>query len=491
MDHLGIVQSLPSITRFALLRSCDAVQSNSVIGVEPPPCNRFVLDIYEKTQVSDEPKLSRKRKPLPLPSSGAPRRMKEAGPATAVELAYGLADPVVKQLSLQDVKVNGRGVGRVKIDAPPQVVSCIEQEKDFEDPKDGVLKRRLARARHRDRSYGHLKSSEEIVSLSFLEHNAVKKETAQSYSARLEEFKIWLHSNGIRPLSVSHLDVVIVEYFEDLFFQGFNHDEGEKLLASIGHFSPQLGRRTRVLSRSLRALRGWTRLMPGRSRAPAPYPLLMLLVIAALHLKMGDLAAAMIIQFHAYLRPGELLKLRPWQISKAVVNGVSSYALILSDEKLTGLTKTGEKNDSVVLDWAYDWMGPILDRLRRRPPDSIVWTFTSVEYGKMISTCAELAGMLHLGVHPYGLRHGGASWDAFKHRRSLEAIKSRGRWQADSSVRRYQKDGRVVKEMEKMGVVAIKAATRIEELLFELMSGLLLPFMPLTLLGPKLARRAT
>ena len=222
-----------------------------------------------------------------------------------------------------------------------------------------------------------------------------------------------------------------------------------------------------------------------------PYLLLMLLVNAALHLKMGDLAAAMIIQFHAYLRPGELLKLRPWQISKAVVNGVSSYALILSDEKLTGPTKTGEKNDSVVLDWAYDWMGPILDRLQRRPPDSSIWIFTSVEYGKMISTCAELAGVRHLGVHPHGLRHGGAAWDAFKHHRCLEAIKSRGKWQADSFVRRYQQDGRVVKDMEKMGPDALKAATPFEELLFQLMSGLLLPFMPLTLLGPKLARRAT
>ena len=164
-----------------------------------------------------------------------------------------------------------------------------------------------------------------------------------------------------------------------------------------------------------------------------------------------------------------------------MVNGVSSYALILSDEN----------NDFVVLDWAYDWMGPILDRLQRRPPDSSIWTFTSVEYGKMISTCAELAGMRNLGVHPHGLRHGGAAWDAFKHHRSLEAIKSRGKWQADSFVRRYQQDGRVVKEMEKMGADAIKAATRIEELLFELMSGLLLPVMPLTLLWPQLARRAT
>ena len=230
MDHLSTVQSLPSTMRFALLRSRDAVQSNSVIGVELPP--------VEAERIQLEAVKSALEKTVKIHAEII-QKLEE-------ELAYGLADPFVQQLSSQDVKVNGRVVGRVKIDTPPQVVSGIEQGKDFEDPKDGVLKRRLARARHRDRSYGHLKSSEEIVSLSFLEHNAVKKETAQSYSARLEEFKIWLHSNGIRPLSVSHLDVVIVEYFEDLFFQGFNHDEGEKLLASIGHFSQQLGRRTRV-----------------------------------------------------------------------------------------------------------------------------------------------------------------------------------------------------------------------------------------------------
>jgi hypothetical protein len=68
------------------------------------------------------------------------------------------------------------------------------------------VKRRLARARDRDRSYGHLKTEEDSTSLSFLEHNAVKKETAKSYNARLEE-------------SISHLYVVIMDYFEDPFRQ--------------------------------------------------------------------------------------------------------------------------------------------------------------------------------------------------------------------------------------------------------------------------------
>eukprot|EP00959_Pyramimonas_sp_CCMP1952_P107758 2253266-Pyramimonas_sp.AAC.1 len=46
------------------------------------------------------------------------------------------------------------------------------------------------------------------------------------------------------------------------------------------------------------------------------------------------------------------------------------------------------------------------------------------------------------------MRHGGASDDALRQTRSLEEIKRRGRWAADTSVKRYEKHARVLKSLE-------------------------------------------
>lgn len=46
-------------------------------------------------------------------------------------------------------------------------------------------------------------------------------------------------------------------------------------------------------------------------------------------------------------------------------------------------------------------------------------------------------------LHPYRLRHGGASMDYWEKHRSIVEIQKRGRWRATASVRRYEKGGRL------------------------------------------------
>ena len=49
----------------------------------------------------------------------------------------------------------------------------------------------------------------------------------------------------------------------------------------------------------------------------------------------------------------------------------------------------------------------------------------------------------------YGLRHCGPSADRAENRRSLVEVKKRGRWAADSYVRRYEKAGRLRQAVER------------------------------------------
>jgi predicted RNA-binding Zn ribbon-like protein len=55
---------------------------------------------------------------------------------------------------------------------------------------------------------------------------------------------------------------------------------------------------------------------------------------------------------------------------------------------------------------------------------------------------------------PYQLRHTGASTDMAEKARSLQDIKRRGRWQADSSVKRYEKAAVLTKVFNSLSIAA-------------------------------------
>eukprot|EP00973_Karenia_brevis_P034263 4726174-Karenia_brevis.AAC.1 len=50
----------------------------------------------------------------------------------------------------------------------------------------------------------------------------------------------------------------------------------------------------------------------------------------------------------------------------------------------------------------------------------------------------------------YSLRHGGASEDLLRGRRRLQEVMRRGRWQSESSLRRYSKEGLLAQELAKV-----------------------------------------
>ena len=73
-----------------------------------------------------------------------------------------------------------------------------------------------------------------------------------------------------------------------------------------------------------------------------------------------------------------------------------------------------------------------------RPHEKVV----GVEYtqaARLFEQAAAATGLSILKPVLYSLRHGGASFDTLFQKRPLPEVKSRGRWRADSSLRRYQK----------------------------------------------------
>ena len=68
----------------------------------------------------------------------------------------------------------------------------------------------------------------------------------------------------------------------------------------------------------------------------------------------------------------------------------------------------------------------------------------------LVAEAAAKAGLASWGVTPYALRHTGPSHDFLAQTRSLTAIKRRGRWTADQSVRRYEKASQVTARLARL-----------------------------------------
>ena len=83
-----------------------------------------------------------------------------------------------------------------------------------------------------------------------------------------------------------------------------------------------------------------------------------------------------------------------------------------------------------------------------------------------------------LSPHLYSLRHGGASWDLVTARRTLPEIKGRGRWFADTSVRRYTKSARAFKEEQRIAPEMRAYGERIQQRLNAILDGADCPAPP-------------
>jgi hypothetical protein len=78
--------------------------------------------------------------------------------------------------------------------------------------------------------------------------------------------------------------------------------------------------------------------------------------------------------------------------------------------------------------------------LARSPPDTPLWSF---DYSMLYRTIAEVGKSMNIALVPYIMRHSGVTIDRAENARSVEECQKRGRWKQPSSMRRYEKSGRL------------------------------------------------
>ena len=131
-------------------------------------------------------------------------------------------------------------------------------------------------------------------------------------------------------------------------------------------------------------------------------------------------------------------------------------------------SKTGEYDDTVILGlgdsaraWVPGLLEALLQRARRLGKTFLFEGLSLSAYERYFREAASAAGLKQLRMTPHSLRHGGPSTDVLTKSRSLLEAKAFGRWSMDRSVHRYEKHGRLLRQVGKLSLVQKAKANRL------------------------------
>ena len=193
---------------------------------------------------------------------------------------------------------------------------------------------------------------------------------------------------------------------------------------------------------------------PARQRLPMPRAAVLAICGWMLYHGLVRMAVATALTFVAYLRPAEALALRQDHLVHPVP-GINHWGLILHDSALQVPGKTGMWDAAVEID-QDNWLLPALEALfLGLPPRASLWDFQAHQWRSQFQAAAAALQLDAISNHLYSLRHGGASDDLLGKRRPLDAIRERGRWMSDASLRRYAKATLLQREVSKVPVAVL------------------------------------
>ncbi|CAK0813222.1 unnamed protein product, partial [Prorocentrum cordatum] len=314
----------------------------------------------------------------------------------------------------------------------------------------------------------------ELPGLSVLETGSVTAATRAQYVEAFDGFQVWMAQRGVQPTTLDDYDEQLVIRLDELYLDGEGIGAGQKLFASVLFFLGLTKAAGSPMARARRALRGFRRLAPPTSRLPLPFELLGALVNYLVSASKLEAALVLWLSFELYLRPSEPYHIRATDLVRPARGrlGHDSWSVTLHAAETEVLSKTAEYDEALKLDLPrQELLGPALeasvaarlgpDWRRPRPaaargaaaggrasgaaPEPLLFVITQREVSSALSGAARALGIEKYlpGLHPYMLRHGGASHDYGSKARSLVDVQRRGRWQSWHSVRRYEKGARL------------------------------------------------
>lgn len=165
-------------------------------------------------------------------------------------------------------------------------------------------------------------------------------------------------------------------------------------------------------------------------------------------------AIAMGLQYHTYMRPSEVITLQHHQLCppvKKTLNAYNHWGVVLAPEELGTTTKTGETNESLLINSGYHPRLPsVLSAVHiRNSRKSVFPSLTLAVYEKHFKQAVDALD-LPLDLTPHIIRHSGPSNDFYHQRKSIKQIQRHGRWAAEKSVKRYMKSALIMQAWAKL-----------------------------------------
>lgn len=154
------------------------------------------------------------------------------------------------------------------------------------------------------------------------------------------------------------------------------------------------------------------------------------------------------------------------------------WSVLIHPSSLNIPGKTELLDDTVIVDDAS--LSPLLEWLTRNHRDlnHKVWDHdVKMDIALFLKTATAL-GLGALRPCRYSLRHAGASHDVLSRRRLASDVKKRGRWRADSSVKRYAKDSLAMAELHKVPLAVRTYGARAAPAIVSIPLGVMAPPPP-------------
>jgi len=249
---------------------------------------------------------------------------------------------------------------------------------------------------------------------------AVNADTASKYEKALRRF-------GHADAPSHRIDRLLAAHFVQLTAEGERPAKGELAIAGLLHYRPELKGR---LARSARALRGWRAVMPGGEGGPVTYGAVGAVVVELLTQGKEEEALWAQLAFDSMGRGGELERLRLRDLADL---GGDRAAIHFTT------TKTGRDQGVVLrLPETLFLLRARVRALRLQGADGAhrLFSIRAHHFRRAWASALQAAGCPGRPAH--ALRHAGAA-EAIAAGADFRDVKLRGRWAADSSLRRYTK----------------------------------------------------
>jgi len=269
----------------------------------------------------------------------------------------------------------------------------------------------------------------------FLWAARVKDKTRQRYRKAVNDFITWCDENNIEAERTRDLDWALSEYMHDEYERndGRGRSHAAYVISGLQLFVPLFRGKLRL---SAEALKGWTRIHPGRRHPPLTWSLAV--AIAAQLARWGrfEMAVGTLLAFVSLLRIGELTSVRVGDFLDA-----NSDDSRVDEVRVSGLrlrkTKTA---DNLFAEIHHEDVLTLLRRVvSHKHRSEKIFAFSAGSFRQWFK---KAVSALHLDDRyvPHSLRHGGATL-LYMAKVPIETILHRGRWASTKSARYYVQSG--------------------------------------------------